>query len=124
MQNYLAGGLNPNVKITNPVFKDGVLENFLIDPSGTEFLKVFLPNAVGLMFVVGIVIFLFMMLLGAISWIASGGEKSAIEGARGKITNAIIGIVLLLSTFALLKIIEVFFGINILTIDIGPLIIQ
>ena len=100
------------------------LENFLIDPSGTEFLKVFLPNAVGLMFVVGIVIFLFMMLLGAISWIASGGEKSAIEGARGKITNAIIGIVLLLSTFALLKIIEVFFGINILTIDIGPLIIQ
>jgi len=65
-----------------------------------------------------------MVLWGAIGWIVSGGEKSAIEGARGRITNAIVGIIILLSTFALLKIIESFFGINILTIDIGPLIIR
>ncbi|MBL7036901.1 hypothetical protein ISR94_03660, partial [Candidatus Microgenomates bacterium] len=48
----------------------------------------------------------------------------AIEGARGRITSALVGVVILFSTFALIKIVETFFGIDILTIDIGPLVIQ
>lgn len=104
----------------NPLLKDGSLGNL----SGVNFVQKFIPAAIGLVLVVGIIFFLFMMLFGAITWITSGGEKSAIEGARGRITNAIVGIIILLSTFALLKIIESFFGINILTIDIGPLIIR
>lgn len=104
----------------NPLLKGGALENL----TGLSFVQKAVPAAIGLIFVVGIIFFLFMMLLGAITWISSGGDKAAIEGARGRITNAAIGVVLLLSTFALFKIIESFFGINILTIDIGPLIIR
>ena len=104
----------------NPFLNESPLEGI----TGLNFIQKFLPAAVGLIFVVGFIFFLFMMLIGAIGWISSGGDKTAIEAARGKITNAILGTVILISVFALIKLIEYFFGINILTIDIGPLIIQ
>ena len=79
---------------------------------------------IGLAFLVGVLVFFFIMILGAIQWITSGGDKAGLESARGKITSAIVGVVILFSLFALLKIIEDFFGINILVLDIGPLMIQ
>lgn len=42
-------------------------------------------------------------LLGAFTWITSGGDKTKVEDARNKITNAIIGLVLLVSSFVLLS---------------------
>ena len=89
-----------------------------------EFFNDLLPRLIGLSFVIGIVIFLFFMVLGAIQWIISGGDKAALEGAKGKITNAIIGIVILFSIFAILKIVEDFFGIDILSLELGPLVIE
>jgi hypothetical protein len=69
-------------------------------------------------------VFFFVLLTGAISWITSGGDKQALEGARSKITNGLIGLVILFVAFAVIQFIESFFGIKILTIDIGSLIIQ
>jgi hypothetical protein len=89
-----------------------------------EFFNDLLPRLIGLSFVIGIVIFLFFMILGAIQWIISGGDKAALEGAKGKITNALIGIVILFSVFAILKIVEDFFGIDILSLELGPLVIE
>lgn len=73
---------------------------------------------------IGALIFFFMMIFGAIQWISSGGDKAALESARGKLTGAIIGFAILLAVFALIKVIEGFFGVNILILDIGPLQIQ
>ena len=42
-------------------------------------------------------------LLGAFTWITSGGDKNKVEEARNKITNAIIGLVLLVSSLVLLS---------------------
>jgi TRAP-type C4-dicarboxylate transport system permease small subunit len=106
-------------KITNPA-----LQETLQKKSGIEFFQNFLPRFVGLAFVIGILVFFFIMITGAIQWMASGGDKTGLEAARGKLANALVGIVILLSLFALFKIIENFFGINILTLDIGPLKIQ
>lgn len=92
-------------------------------PDGVSFLQKFIPRAIGLAFVVGALVFFFIMIIGAIQWIASGGDKTALEGARGKITSAVVGLIILLSVFAILKVIQNFFHINILSIDIGPLVI-
>jgi len=105
------------------------IENPVLGPSlqtktGVGFFQDLLPRMVGLAFLVGVLIFFFVMIMGAIQWITSGGDKAGIELARGKITNAIVGVVILLSLFALLKVLEDFFGINILALDIGPLMIQ
>ena len=92
--------------------------------SGLEFFQKLIPALVGLGFLIGTIVFFFVMLLGAIQWIISGGDKAAIEGARGKIMNAIIGLVVLFSLLAIVKLIENFFGIDILALDIGPLKIE
>lgn len=114
--------MNPNgAEIKNPAL--GTL-NDLGGDTGIGFFQKLIPSLIGLLFVGGAIFFVFMMLWGALTWIISGGDKAAIENARGRITSAVVGIILLLSTFALVKIIETFFGIDILTIDIGPLVIQ
>lgn len=113
------GGGTPAESITNPA-----LGPSLQSMSGVGFFQDLLPRMVGLAFLVGVLVFFFIMILGAIQWITSGGDKTGLESARGKITNAIVGVVILFSLFALLKIIEDFFGINILALDIGPLMIQ
>lgn len=89
-----------------------------------EFIKNFVSGAIGLAFVVGTVIFFFMLIFGAIQWISSGGDKQALEGAKGRVTNAIIGLVILFSLFAVLSLINTFFGIKIMTLDIQSLVIQ
>ncbi len=103
----------------NPVFGKG-----LQGLSGLEFFQKLIPALVGLGFLIGTIVFFFVMLLGAIQWIISGGDKAAVEGARGKIMNAIIGLVVLFSLLAFVKLLENFFGIDILTLDIGPLKIE
>ncbi|KKP45952.1 MAG: hypothetical protein UR39_C0017G0009 [Candidatus Woesebacteria bacterium GW2011_GWA1_33_30] len=119
----LAGG--GNGALTNPIFKGTIFESLLLsEEGGTLFLGKILPNIIGLLLVFGVVTFFFMLLWGAVSWIISGGDKAHIESAKARITSALIGLVLMLSTFAIVKLIEAFFGIDILSIDIGPLVIQ
>lgn len=105
-------------EIGNPAI--GNLQNL----SGEGFFQKFVPSAIGVGFVIGVLVFFLTFIIGAIQWIASGGDKQALEGARGKITNALIGLLILFATFAIVKVIEKFFGISILAIDIGPLKIQ
>lgn len=49
----------------------------------------------------GLAVILFF-LLGAFEWITAGGDKNKIESARSKMTNSVIGLVLLVSSFVLL----------------------
>lgn len=104
--------------VTNPILGPG-----LSGLSGVGFLQRLLPALVAGGLVIGVVIFFFMLLIGAIQWITSGGDKAAAEAARGKITNAIVGLVILLSLFAIIQLLETFFGISLMQLDIGPLII-
>ena len=121
--NYLAGvPVNEHSGITNPILKEELQDVLLNQNEGTYFQRL-IPSLVGLAFVIGAVIFVFMLITGGVQWIASGGDKTSLEGARGRITNAIVGIIILLSVFALIKVIEGFFGIYILTIDFSSLII-
>lgn len=111
-------GSGPENKITNPVLGN------LGSKSGIEFFQSLIPNAVGLAFVIGALIFFFIMITAAIQWISSGGDKQSLESARGKLTNALIGVIILFAIFALIKVIQDFFGFSILVLDIGPLKIQ
>jgi len=116
------GFLN-KAQIQNPALGD-TLNNLLLGSGGTGFFAALLPSLVRLAFVIGSVVFLFMFIMGAIQWITSGGDKTGLEGARGKITNALIGIILLLVSFAIIRLIEAFFSVNILELDIGALKIE
>jgi len=119
----LAGYVNPDT-ITNPVLGpklQGFIGHFGDSPAA--FFQLFLPKLLTLGLIIGVLFFFFIIIIGAIQWISSGGDKNALEEAKHKITNAIIGVVILFSIFGILKLIENFFGISILTLDIGSLAI-
>ena len=110
-----------NFQITNPAL--GGL-NQSAGQDGLGFFSALLPAIVSLLFVIGSIIFFFMLAIGAIQWISSAGDKGALEGARGRIVNALTGIIILFSAYAIVTLVENFFGISILTLDIGSLTIQ
>ncbi len=123
MQNNLlaSGGSNG---INNPALGTTLTQMLSVPDTAVFFFNKLLTQFIGLTFVAGTVIFFFMFLWGAIQWISSGGDKQALEGARGRITSALVGLVILFASFAIIKLIEGFFKVHILTLDIGPLVIQ
>lgn len=64
--------------------------------------------------VIAAVVFFFMLVIGGIRWILSGGDKAQTEAARGQITAALVGLVIVFSAWAILQLIQVFFGVDIL----------
>ncbi len=63
-------------------------------------------------------IFFFMLLLGGIKYITSGGDKAQTEAARGQITAALIGLVIVFAAWAIVNLIQIFFGVNILQLNV------
>ena len=60
-----------------------------------------LSNILSVVMVLGAVACLGLIVMGAIQWITSGGDKTKVEEARNKITTAIIGLIVLAATIAL-----------------------
>ena len=57
--------------------------------------------------------FLAQLIIGGISWMGAGGDPKAMEAARNRLTNAIIGILIVASAFAVTLIVTTVLGINI-----------
>lgn len=74
--------------------------------------------AVTAIVVVAGLIFFFMLVIGGLRWVLSGGDKAATESARGQITAALIGLVIIFSAWAIAKLVEVVFGVSILNVSI------
>ncbi len=62
--------------------------------------------------VAGILVFLYLV-WGGIQWITSGGDKANTEKAQQRITAAVIGLAIVAASWALIRIIGTFFGINV-----------
>lgn len=99
--------------ITNPVVTTS--------GDGLTLTQKLIPYAIQWGFIIGIVIFFFMFIIGAIKWISSGGDKGKLEEAKTTITNALIGLVVLFSVFIILKLIGVFFDVNLLNLTLPTL---
>lgn len=71
-----------------------------------------------LILVIAALIFFFMLVLGGIRYITSGGDKGQTEAARGQITAALIGLVIVFAAWAIINLVNLFFGVNILSLNI------
>lgn len=71
--------------------------------------------AISIILVIAGLVFFFMLILGGIRWILSGGDKAATESARGQVTSALIGLVVVFSAWALAQLISALFGVNIIS---------
>lgn len=68
--------------------------------------------------VVAAIVFFFILVIGGIKWIASGGDKAQTEGARNQITAALVGLVIVFAAWAILALIKTFFGVDIFSLSI------
>lgn len=76
----------------------------------------------GLFFIVAFLFAFVYLLTGGIQWISSGGEKATLESARNKITNAIIGLIIVAAAWAVFALVGDFIGIKLPTIKIPTII--
>lgn len=68
--------------------------------------------------VIAAIVFFFILVIGGIRWILSGGDKAATEAARGQITAALVGLVIVFAAWAIIQLVNVLFGIDILSLTI------
>jgi hypothetical protein len=71
----------------------------------------FLSTVIGVMTLVAIIWFIFQLISGAISYISSGGDKQAIESAGKRITNSLIGLIIVIISIFIIKLIGTLLGI-------------
>ncbi len=117
MNRFLAQGGAPAAA---PVGKDQIQ----IIPGGggvsSEFAKLqgitvggIIGGAISLALLVAAVVFFFMLVIGGIRWITSGGDKGQTEAARSQITAALVGLVIVFAAWAIAQLISTLFGITI-----------
>jgi cbb3-type cytochrome oxidase subunit 3 len=78
--------------------------------------------AITTIIVVAGLIFFFMLVIGGLKWILSGGDKGQTEAARSQITAALVGLVILFSAWAITNLVQTVFGIDILNFTIPALV--
>ena len=92
-------------------------------PNPFDNLGELVSNLLNIAYIVAGAFFLIQVVLGGIQWINAGGDPKAMESARNRITNAVIGLVIVVAAFAITLIFTTLLGVNIFTgnvIDIIP----
>lgn len=77
-----------------------------------------ISGVINLTVVAAAVIFFFWLILGGIQWIVSGGDKQKTEAARGQITGALVGLVIVFSAWAIAQLIKTLFNIDLFNLTI------
>lgn len=65
----------------------------------------FISSAIGLMTIIAIIWFAFVLIIGAIGIISSGGDKASLETARKRITTGIVGLVVVIAAIFIIDLI-------------------
>jgi hypothetical protein len=80
-------------------------------PNATP-LQSIISNIITLLYTIGGIGVLVMFIWGTIEWIISGGAKDKIDAARKRITNAVIGLVLMALAFFIIRVVGQIVGFN------------
>jgi hypothetical protein len=109
MQKYLA---QTEIPIKGTFQTPGNLGNAGTN-AGNLFTSV-LSGAIGLLTVIAGIWFIFLLITGAIGIMTSGGDKQAAEGAKKRITNALIGLLIVVAGIFIVDFVGGLLGLNIL----------
>lgn len=97
-----------STQIVNPILTNGL--NQMTAP------KIYFNNVLQtvftIFFIVAIIFFMWNFIFGGIRFINSSGDPKNVETARIQITNAFIGLAVIFSLYAILKLVGTVFGIT------------
>lgn len=86
---------------------------------GGDIIAMLIANILKVAFSISGLILLAMLISGGIGWMLGGGDKEAVTKAQKRITNALVGFVVLMSVFAI-----IFYLLPALGIDLNILEIE
>ena len=72
-------------------------------------------GAIQLILIVAALIFFFLLIVGGIRWMTAGGDKEKAGAARGQLTSALIGLAIVFAAWAIIRLIEILFGVSIIS---------
>lgn len=78
----------------------------------------FVLAALQLILVMSVILSFFMFVLGGLKMILSLGRKEKVDEAKRQIINSIVGLVIVLSAWAIMGFLGTFFGIDFMNIQI------
>jgi len=97
-------------QLTNPVLPEKL--GGTGTAQGGSVVGLLVSNIVGIFLIIAALFAFVYLLTGGLQWITSGGEKQQLEQARNKITNAMIGLIIVAGSYALFTLIGNFVGIT------------
>lgn len=77
-----------------------------------------ISGLISLVMLVAALLFFFMLIWGGIKWVTSEGDEKKVASARAQITSALIGLAIIFAAWAIVQLINVVFGINILQLEL------
>ena len=80
-----------------------------------------ISGALKIVMVIAALVCFVYIIWGGMEWMMSGGEKTSVTAAKAKLTAAFLGLIVVLSAWAILKLLEYLFGIDILNFQFPPL---
>lgn len=86
-------------------------ENFVAGAEGAGF-GTFLSGLLGSILLIAALLVLLYLIWGAIEWITSAGDKSKTEKARDRMTQSVIGLIVLAATLAIYMLVQSFLGVS------------
>lgn len=104
--------INLIAQIRNPVLPPGV--GGAAGDDGGVALAITMGNLYQVIVTVGGLALLLYMAWGGINWIMAGGDKGKLEDAKNKLTNAVVGMGILVAVIAVVNLLTSVFGIDIL----------
>ncbi|HEY5601273.1 MAG TPA: hypothetical protein VIK81_04290 [Patescibacteria group bacterium] len=81
----------------------------------SDFLSNLISAIVRILIVAGFLVSFIMIIVGGIQYMTAGGDKQASASARGRVFAAIIGLVIVLASFAIIRLVEDFLGFKFLS---------
>lgn len=73
-----------------------------------------ISSIIAVMTVIAAIWFVFVFITGAIAWIGSGGDKAALESAKKRMINGLIGIIVVVAALFVIEILGNVIGLTIL----------
>ena len=97
-------------QITNPVLPGSLGSGGT--EAGSSALGAVLGGVIGVLMILSFIVAFLYLLLGGFDWITSGGDKTKLASSRDKITNAIIGLIIVGTVWAITALVSQFIGID------------
>lgn len=124
----VAGAALLPLVVAGSVYADGT-EIDLTPETGTNFsglenitFSSIISGAITLAFILAAIVAFAFLVYGGIMWITSGGDKAKTEAARNTITAALVGLLIVFAAWAILSLIQIFFGVSVFNFTLPSLV--